>query len=79
MRTRPRNGIAAAALVCTFSLGLGAAPAARADGVTDGNQGREALLAGNLDEAIRLFTHAVTFGALNAKNQAVTLNLRANA
>ena len=79
MRTGLPGAIAAAALISTFSLVLGAAGAARADGITDGNQGREALLAGNLDEAIRLFTHAVTFGGLNAKNQAITLNLRANA
>ena len=79
MRTGLPGAIAAAALISTFSLVLGAAPAARADGITDGNQGREALLAGNLDEAIRLFTHAITFGGLNAKNQAITLNLRANA
>lgn len=82
MRTGLRHGIAAAAL--TFALGLTsalalAAPAAQADGVTDGNAGREALLAGRLDEAIKLFTHAVTFGGLSAKNQAITLNLRANA
>ena len=71
-----RNGTVAAALVLT----VGATPlAARADGITDGNQGREALLAGKLDDAIRLFSHAITFGGLTAKNQAITLNLRANA
>jgi tetratricopeptide (TPR) repeat protein len=78
MRTGLPGGIAAA-LIVALGLAAGMAPAARADGITDGNQGREALLAGNLDEAIRLFTHAITFGALNAKNQAITLNLRANA
>jgi tetratricopeptide (TPR) repeat protein len=74
MRTGLRNGIAAAALILGLAL-TGAAPA-RADGVTDGNQGRQALLAGHLDEAIQLFTHAIAFGALTAKNQAITLNLR---
>ncbi len=69
-----RNGIAAAAL--TFGLALTSAAPARADGVTDGNQGRQALLSGKLDDAIQLFTHAITFGALTAKNQAITLNLR---
>jgi tetratricopeptide (TPR) repeat protein len=74
-----RNGTAAA-LVLALAAGLGLGPLpARADGITDGNQGREALLAGKLDEAIRLFTHALTFGGLTAKNQAITLNLRANA
>ena len=73
MRTGLRNGIAAA---LTLSLALAAAAPARADGVTDGNDGRQALLAGKLDEAIRLFTHAIAFGALTAKNQAITLNLR---
>lgn len=80
MRTGLQNRIAAAALVVSLGLALGAALPARADdGVTEGNQGREALLAGKLDDAIRLFTHAITFGNLTAKNQAVTLNLRANA
>jgi tetratricopeptide (TPR) repeat protein len=79
MRIGLPGGTAAAALFFSIGLSMGAATAARADGVTDGNQGREALLAGNLDEAIRLFTHAVTFGNLTAKNQAITLNLRANA
>lgn len=72
-----RNGTAAA-LVLALAASL-TPPAAHADGITDGNQGREALLAGKLDEAIRLFTHAITFGGLTAKNQAITLNLRANA
>jgi tetratricopeptide (TPR) repeat protein len=79
MTTGLRHSIAAAALALTLPLTLGLGPAARADGVTDGNQGREALLAGNLDEAIRLFTRAMTSGGLTAKNQAITLNLRANA
>jgi len=75
MRPELRNGIAAA---LTLAIGMGAGTA-RADGVTDGNQGREALLAGNLDEAIRLFGRALKDGGMTAKNQAVTLNLRANA
>ncbi len=70
-----RRRIAAAALTLCFAV---AAPAL-ADGVTDGNAGREALLAGNMDEAIRLFTRAIAFGGLTAHNQAITLNLRANA
>lgn len=70
-----RRRTVAAALTLCFAM---AAPAL-ADGVTDGNAGREALLAGNVDEAIRLFSHAIAFGGLNAKNQAVTLNLRGNA
>ena len=73
MRTGLRHGIAAA---LTLSLALTGVASARADGVTDGNQGRQALLAGKLDEAIQLFTHAIAFGALTAKNQAITLNLR---
>ncbi len=77
MKTDLPSGIAAAALVLTLNLGW--AGPGLADGVTDGNQGREAMLAGRLDEAIALFTHAITFGALTAKNQAVTLNLRGNA
>ncbi|MEI9889340.1 MAG: tetratricopeptide repeat protein [Caulobacteraceae bacterium] len=74
MRIGLRHAIAAALTLALLSTGP-----ARADGITDGNEGREALLAGNLDEAIRLFTHAIAFGALTAKNQAITLNLRANA
>jgi tetratricopeptide (TPR) repeat protein len=70
-----RRRMAAIALTLCFAM---AAPAL-ADGVTDGNAGREALLAGNADEAIRLFSRAIAFGGLNAKNQAVTLNLRGNA
>ena len=70
-----RRRIAAAALTLCFAM---AAPAL-ADGVTDGNAGREALLAGNVDEAIRLFSRAIAFGGLDAKNQAITLNLRGNA
>ena len=70
-----RGRTAAAALTLCFAM---AAPAL-ADGVTDGNAGREALLAGRPDEAIRLFSHAITFGGLTAKNQAITLNLRGNA
>jgi tetratricopeptide (TPR) repeat protein len=50
-----------------------------ADGITDGNQGREALIKGDIDEAIRLFTHAITFGGLTRNNLAVTLNLRGRA
>ena len=73
MRTALRNAMAAA---LSLGLVLAAAAPARADGVTDGNQGRQALLAGHLDEAIQLFTHAITFGALTAKNQAISLNLR---
>ena len=70
-----RRRTAAAALTLCFAM---TAPAL-ADGVTDGNAGREALLAGNTDEAIRLFSRAIAFGGLTAKNQAVTLNLRGNA
>lgn len=70
-----RRRTAAAALTLCFAM---AAPAL-ADGVTDGNAGREALLAGKPDEAIRLFSRAIAFGGLTAKNQAVTLNLRGNA
>ena len=75
MRTGLHHGIAAAA----FILGLTTSAASWADGIADGAQGRDALLAGNLDEAIRLFNHAMASGPLTAKNQAITLNLRANA
>ena len=75
MRTGLRHGIVAAA----FILGLTTSAASWADGIADGAQGRDALLAGNLDEAIRLFNHAMASGPLTAKNQAITLNLRANA
>ena len=67
------------AAVCALSLALAGAAPARADGITDGNAGREALLAGNTDEAIRLFTRAITLGGLARANQAVTLNLRGRA
>jgi len=71
-----RKGCAAACL----ALGLLACAApALADGITDGNQGREALIKGDADEAIRLFTHAITFGGLSRNNLAVTLNLRGRA
>lgn len=75
MKTGLHNGIAAAALI----LALAAGASARADGIADGNQGREALLAGKLDEAIRLFTRVLGAGGLDPRNQAITLNLRANA
>jgi tetratricopeptide (TPR) repeat protein len=52
---------------------------ALADGITDGNEGREALIKGDVDDAIRLFTHAITFGGLSRNNLAVTLNLRGRA
>jgi tetratricopeptide (TPR) repeat protein len=74
MKTGLSNAIAAAALI--LGLGLAGVAPARADGITDGNQGRQALLEGKLDEAIQLFTHAIAVGALTARNQAVTLNLR---
>jgi tetratricopeptide (TPR) repeat protein len=61
-----------------LALAFGAGPV-RADGITDGNAGREALLAGKVDEAIQLFSHAITFGGLTRQNQAVTLNLRGRA
>ena len=64
--------IALGVVVCAASPTL-------ADGITDGNDGREALIKGNVDEAIRLFTHAITFGGLNRSNLAVTLNLRGRA
>ena len=76
MRIGLRNEIV---VVLALAAGLAATAPARADGITDGNQGREALLAGNLDEAIRLFSRALNSGGLVAKNQAVTLSLRANA
>ncbi|MDB5460944.1 MAG: putative exported protein of unknown function with repeat [Caulobacteraceae bacterium] len=72
-----RRGGAAAAIA--LGLALAAAAPVRADGITDGNQGREALLKGDLDEAIRLFSHAIAFGGLTRQNQAVTLNLRGRA
>jgi tetratricopeptide (TPR) repeat protein len=62
-----------------LTIALGAGAAVRADGIADGNAGRAALLAGNTDEAIRLFTRAIGEGALNRTNQAVTLNLRGRA
>jgi tetratricopeptide (TPR) repeat protein len=62
-----------------LTIALGAGAAARADGIADGNAGRAALLAGNADEAIRLFTRAISEGALNRVNKAVTLNLRGRA
>jgi tetratricopeptide (TPR) repeat protein len=79
MKTALRTGAAAAALILALGVTLGWTAASKADGVTDGNGGRAALLAGNPDEAIRLFTRAITAGGLTAKNQAVTLNLRGNA
>jgi tetratricopeptide (TPR) repeat protein len=75
MKTGLRHGIAAAMLILSVTTSV----AARADGVEDGAKGRDALLAGNLDEAIRLFNHALASGPMIAKNQAITLNLRANA
>jgi tetratricopeptide (TPR) repeat protein len=65
------SALAAAAL-------LGALPA-WADGIEDGNAGRQALLRGDVDEAIQLLTHAIVFGALTPQNKAVTLNLRGRA
>ncbi len=58
---------------------LAASTPVRADGITDGNAGREALLAGKIDEAIPLLSRAITFGGLARPNQAVTLNLRGRA
>lgn len=72
MNTGLRKGVAAAIV----SIALAGAAPARADGITDGNQGRQALIAGRLDEAIALFTHALDFGALTVRNQAVTRSLR---
>jgi tetratricopeptide (TPR) repeat protein len=73
---------AAAASACAalgLALALGAAGPVRADGITDGNAGREALIAGKTDEAIQLLSRAITFGGLARTNQAVTLNLRGRA
>ena len=66
----------AAALV---GLALCLAGPVLADGITDGNEGREALIKGDADKAIALFTHAITFGGLSRNNMAVTLNLRGRA
>ncbi len=68
------------AAACALGLALTiAVPTARADGITDGNAGREALIAGKVDEAIALFSRAITLGGLARTNQAVTLNLRGRA
>jgi tetratricopeptide (TPR) repeat protein len=72
-----KGGAAFAAF--SLALALGVAAPAHADGVADGNAGRAALLAGNTDEAIRLFTRALSLGQLTRQNQAVTLNLRGRA
>ncbi len=83
MEKRPvtRLGFRRAGVAAFVAIGvaLGAAPVARADGVADGNAGRAALLAGNTDEAIRLFTRAINLGALTRQNHAITLNLRGRA
>jgi tetratricopeptide (TPR) repeat protein len=70
---------AAAAFAISLAMGLSAAAPVRADGITDGNAGRQALLEGKTDEAIQLFTHAITFGGLARPNLATTLNLRGRA
>jgi tetratricopeptide (TPR) repeat protein len=75
---RFRLGAGAATACAALALALSAAPA-RADGITDGNAGREALIAGKTDEAIQLLSRAITFGGLARPNQAVTLNLRGRA
>ncbi len=59
-------------------LVLAAPPPARADSISDGNNGRTALLNGQTDEAIRLLTQAIN-GGLSQSNLAVTLNLRGRA
>jgi tetratricopeptide (TPR) repeat protein len=74
-----RLGAGAATACAALALALGAAGPVRADGITDGNAGREALIAGKTDEAIQLLSRAVTFGGLTRQNQAVTLNLRGRA
>jgi hypothetical protein len=75
-----RGWTAASALTLGLILsGLLMLTPAKADGITDGNAGRDALLEGRLDDAIHLFTRAMTLGGLNARNGAITLNLRGNA
>ena len=62
---------AAAAILC-----LACASSAAADGISDGDAGRTALLAGRYDDAIALFTKAITSGGLTPINQAIAFNLR---
>jgi len=67
-----RAGWAAAAAVLCVAC---AAPAA-ADGISDGDAGRTALLAGRYDDAVALFTKSIASGSLSPINQAIAFNLR---